>query len=628
MHHQYIETRGKFIKFSAKLQKSQDRGEFQKLSSRKQHFLLSRVRKLWERLRLLEVQLKIASVGISLALLFMVNNASAQQFVAAPERNPMPPPTIYGDRIELLDIDGDGDLDILTKFYNNRIHYYKNIGTAISPDFEKVPDSESPFHELNYYGGYEIRDAADVDNDGDIDLFLEDGHILRNTGSNELIVYDEQRIDGIDRYNYHLGDIDADGDLDVIYFDKENGVIINENIGDAGNFTISGSETVLPVTNWNDAVNSISDMAIADLDQDGDLDADGDFDLIMESDIYLFSFYEYKENVLEENRDLIPDFYDGILLPYSYLPPQFVDYDGDGDLDIFAGTDSECVYYEQVSSSGQCKFQKREDVKLPFVEDSREFFVSFGDIDRDGDADGDMDLFMIGSGRTDGEWHMGTKYFENSGNDPFVFTERRGFGANPLIGINEVYFNDVEYSVLDFADIDIDGDYDVVFSGYYGKIYFVENVGTAAEARFVDHTNESPFWGLSAGYYGFVSVVDIDGDGDEDIFTHSYYGMITSYYENTPGLHTGVQEFSDNGQLQLFPNPVQNELNVELPGNVEGLLHYQILSIEGRSVQNGELQNHGSLNRYTINAESLHSGCYLLKIKSKNQNYISKFIKQ
>ena len=128
--------------------------------------------------------------------------------------------------------------------------------------------------------------------------------------------------------------------------------------------------------------------------------------------------------------------------------------------------------------------------------------------------------------------------------------------------------------------------------------------------------------------YGTVSVVDIDGDGDEDIFTHHYYGMISTYYENTPGLHTGVPIINDNSHLKLFPNPVLNELNVELPATVEGSLSYEVLSIEGRSVQNGELQNHGSLNKYTINAESLDSGYYLLKIKSKNQSFISKFIKQ
>ena len=99
LHHQYVETRVKFNKFSTRLQKSQDRGEFQKLPKRKQHFLLSRVRKLWEKLRLLEVQLKIASVGISMALLLMVSNASAQKFAAAPEKNPMPAPTIFGEPV-------------------------------------------------------------------------------------------------------------------------------------------------------------------------------------------------------------------------------------------------------------------------------------------------------------------------------------------------------------------------------------------------------------------------------------------------------------------------------------------------------------------------------------------------
>lgn len=745
LHHQYIETRAKFNKFSVRLQKSQERGEFQKFSKRKQHFLLSRVRKLWEKLRLLEVQLKIASVGISMALLLMVNNASAQQFVEAPEKNPMATPTIFGDRIELFDIDGDGDLDILTSFDSRRIIYYKNKGTAFVPDFKKVPDSESPFDELNeddYFDYHRICDAADIDNDGDIDLLLQEGYILRNTGSNEIITYEPEHNGGIDKYRYRLGDIDADGDLDVISFDRVEGVKINENTGNASTFTINGSEMTLPVSDWNTSIDGISDVEVADLDQDGDLDllvtsrlyiddedqkktlliantgtaevpaftlesdennpycineeyrihigdldADGDFDLIMESYPDMFTYYNLNVNVLEENRDLIPEFYDGIILPYSYAPPQFVDFDGDGDLDFFAGRDDDYIYFEQVKSSSQSKFLKREEVKLPFMEDvSSNHFLSFGDIDGDGDvdvwvfsseydqntwdyndvhrlfentgtadnpvfeekldagfddmedffissfvdidADGDLDLFMGGWERFDWYSRLSTKYFENTGDDHLEFTEKSGYNDNPLIGVTEINFPGLEYAYLAFTDLDNDGDYDVVFTGYYGKIHFLENIGTATKAQFVDHTNESPFWGIFTGYYGTVSMADVDGDGDDDLFTHHYYGKLTTYYENTSNSKTGLPKNHKNRSLELFPNPVVNELTVEFPGNVEGPLDYQILSIEGRSVQNGELQNQSSFDQYIINTESLHSGYYLLKINTEKQSYISKFVKQ
>ena len=200
---------------------------------------------------------------------------------------------------------------------------------------------------------------------------------------------------------------------------------------------------------------------------------------------------------------------------------------------------------------------------MPGFDNLEDFFASsFVDID----ADGDMDLFMTGWEKTDGDWHMSTKYYENTGEDPFEFTERSGFNANPLFGISDVYYEDVYYAVLDFTDLDNDGDYDVVFTGYYGKIYFIENIGTAAEAQYVDHTNESPFWGLSAGYFGSVSLADVDGDGDDDLFIHSYYSEITTYYENTSNPETSVPKINEHGSLELFPNPVVNELNVEFTG--------------------------------------------------------------
>jgi len=104
--------------------------------------------------------------------------------------------------------------------------------------------------------------------------------------------------------------------------------------------------------------------------------------------------------------------------------------------------------------------------------------------------------------------------------------------------------------------------------------------------------------------------VDIDAEGDMDLFMvgweRSGYGshLSTRYFENTGNDHL---QFTDA---------------------VEGPLHYQILSIDGRSVQNGELQNQSSFNQFIIHSESLHPGYYLLKIKSKKQTYISNFLKR
>ena len=93
---------------------------------------------------------------------------------------------------------------------------------------------------------------------------------------------------------------------------------------------------------------------------------------------------------------------------------------------------------ENTGTAANPVFEEKLDTGIEYLDDF--YASSFVDID----ADGDMDLFMIGSGKTDGEWHMGTKYYENTGYDPFKFTERSGFGANPLVGINDVYFQDVE----------------------------------------------------------------------------------------------------------------------------------------------------------------------------------------
>ena len=87
-------------------------------------------------------------------------------------------------------------------------------------------------------------------------------------------------------------------------------------------------------------------------------------------------------------------------------------------------------------------------------------------------GDGDLDLVV-------GEWYGALHYYENTGTRSQPnFTERTG-AANPLDGIDVGYA-----SAPVFADLDGDGDLDLILGEREGHLYYYENTGTRTEASF------------------------------------------------------------------------------------------------------------------------------------------------
>jgi uncharacterized protein (DUF2141 family) len=115
--------------------------------------------------------------------------------------------------------------------------------------------------------------------------------------------------------------------------------------------------------------------------------------------------------------------------------------------------------------------------------------------------------------------------FENAGG---VFTELTG-GANPFDGL------DLGTGVLpSFADLDGDGDMDVVVGDLNGGLRTLENDG----GTFVELLGtDNPFNGVDVGYYAAPSFADLDGDGDLDAIIGDFIGHLNTF-ENDGGAFT------------------------------------------------------------------------------------------
>ena len=126
----------------------------------------------------------------------------------------------------LADVDGDGDLDLVLGVANS-IKYFKNTGTATNPVYVAQTGGATPFVSFGV-----INRAAptlgDIDGDGDLDLVVgqSDGTLryYKNTGTANHPAYAMQ-FDAANPFNGFsvgtgskpsLGDVDGDGDRDLI----------------------------------------------------------------------------------------------------------------------------------------------------------------------------------------------------------------------------------------------------------------------------------------------------------------------------------------------------------------------------------------------------------------------------
>jgi hypothetical protein len=176
--------------------------------------------------------------------------------------------------MELLDLDGDGDLDLVLGTWNRDVRFLENVGTPQSPSFGAPV--EAPLADLPR-GSHSAPAVGDVDGDGDLDLVVGESsgelNYFRNDGTTtqprfELVTEKLSDLDAGRRSAPSLVDLDGDGDLDLLVGSESGGaaVYLNHGLSDVGEPVFVEAEGIaapLPV---------FSVPTPADVDGDGDLD--------------------------------------------------------------------------------------------------------------------------------------------------------------------------------------------------------------------------------------------------------------------------------------------------------------------------------------------------------------------
>ena len=515
-----------------------------------------------------------------------------------------------------VDLDGDNDLYIISSsMVDNKIAWYKNNGLGSFGPQQLISDS------LLWPFGLSV---SDVDNDGDFDVVS--GSILlgkiawfENNGSGVFSNSQTITIQALEPRNIVATDLDGDGDSDVIYSsgqyydivawyknlgngnwsseqilcnnmkaseivacdidgDDDQDIVVNPySSGDAiiwlqndGNGNFSNS---IPI----DSINYCYGLACADLDNDGKKDIavsqdpgyllwypQDSLDQFGQKNIITFALnfpkcacisdfnYDNTEDIIIGTKNTIVRFKNlgSGSFTFEDTIQKFIpgvikiitnDFDGDGYKDLIAGTYAtvDKIIWLRGDSLGNFSTQLIIADSLIGVRD-----LVTADLDNDGDID------VLYEGYID----TGGAYYDNV----LSWWQNDGFGN---FGQEIVILHSEDgFSGLDVADLDNDGDMDIVYAS--DSLFWCENLGNALSFQ--------SYSILSFTQVRDVSVANINGDSLIDIVMTKKYGSntgkIVSLINNGGGNFYPLSNFST---VLWSGHPIVITQDIDLDGDLD-----------------------------------------------------------
>lgn len=321
----------------------------------------------------------------------LINDGSGQFTDGTAGR--LPVATHDSEDIGIADFDADGDLDVIVVSEDDQTNeLYINDGTG---RFSAAS--------LPVTGTSNAVVVGDVDGDGDPDLIIGNAGpeaVLINDGTGTWSDESAARIPdgavGVTQ-DVELGDVDGDGDLDLLVGNEDgNRLLLNDA---AGVFTDVTSE-------WIPVRPATEETREADF---GDIDGDGDLDVLFANTRSSVDAADPANRLLRNEGDHFVDVTGDQMPPgvERSFDGEFWDVDGDGDLDIVTGSlsvasgQAVASPYQVLVNDGTGNFAPPTTAVFPSSARGFGFDTEMTDLDGDGDGDfilasrGTQDLLLL-----------------------------------------------------------------------------------------------------------------------------------------------------------------------------------------------------------------------------------------
>lgn len=341
---------------------------------------------------------------------------------------------------------------------------------------------------------------ADIDGDGDQDVLITGADfnnsgvtkLYKNDGSGNFTLVTSTPFEAVIESSATFGDIDGDGDEDVViigYNSTSRGGVSKLYTNDGnGNFTEVTSASLTGV---------YSGTAVF-----GDIDGDRDLDLLITGSTA--SNARSTKLYINNGSGNFTASTSSTLQNLGFSSAAFGDIDGDGDSDLVLTGEVAYIFPNSVSAAKVYKNNGSgifTEATNPAISGSPNGSIALADIDNDGD----LDLITTGNVFANSSTGPKTIVYTNDGSGNFTLL------SYPL--------SDVFYSSIAVADVDGDGNLDLLITGKTGlsQPSTTPSISVlyrgSGSATFTQISN-LPFEGVG---YSSAAFSDVNGDGRVDV---------------------------------------------------------------------------------------------------------------